>query len=416
VHPAVGRDGRAAVFSIGKRCLEMGYAFYWPPFSERPFFVKPDGSRVTMEVEGNIPYRGGREVDNACPAEGADGPDVDAEHDEDVEDMPCGPTAGRIIWETPHRALSSSQRNVSVGSGGDAVQDSSPADDERPPMTLREMCPHVDDLGMTPSVVVLPTMPALRRVNAAGSDVPIEIDDPNATPDESESNADSDGPAPLIDSDSEDVGIPPNRYGIDSDEEPDDDGAVIVVQDDVAPEDEDFERVPAGIVAPDVHLREYDVVEDGGDIDAVYSRDFVDVAADAFTLRHLATHKPKLKSRATCQRAEALRAKHAKTKSQGSVFPNPLVQHPRTSETKSHWTISLPGTLEILDFEDKPQPSQWWIELQALSGEGRKCRKQEPPTWRRCNGFRGLTPKICLVRRRPRDYLRHQQAWNSGEP
>jgi hypothetical protein len=43
-----------AVISIGKRCLEVGYAFYWPPFSEHPFFVEPDGSRVTMEVEGNI--------------------------------------------------------------------------------------------------------------------------------------------------------------------------------------------------------------------------------------------------------------------------------------------------------------------------------------------------------------------------
>jgi hypothetical protein len=69
-------DKRPAVISIGKRCLEMGYACYWPPFSERPFFVKPDGSRITMEVEGNIPYLTGREVDNACPAEGTDGPDA----------------------------------------------------------------------------------------------------------------------------------------------------------------------------------------------------------------------------------------------------------------------------------------------------------------------------------------------------
>jgi hypothetical protein len=48
-------DKVPAVISIGKRCLETGYAFYWPPFSERPFFAKPDGSRVAMEVEGNIP-------------------------------------------------------------------------------------------------------------------------------------------------------------------------------------------------------------------------------------------------------------------------------------------------------------------------------------------------------------------------
>jgi hypothetical protein len=48
-------DKVPAVISIGKRCLETGYSFYWPPFSERPFFAKPDGSRVAMEVEGNIP-------------------------------------------------------------------------------------------------------------------------------------------------------------------------------------------------------------------------------------------------------------------------------------------------------------------------------------------------------------------------
>jgi hypothetical protein len=298
-------DKTPVVSSVGKRCLDMGYSFYWPPFSQRPFFVKPDGSRVIIEVEGNIPYLIGREVDNACPAEGADGFDADAENDEDMEDMPRGPTAGRMIWETPPRASSTSQRNISIGSGGEVVQDGSPADDERPPMTMREMYPHMDDLGMTPSVVMLPNIPAfLHRVDAAGPEVPIDIDDPNATPDGRESNADSDGLAPLIDS--EDDGIPLNRYGIDFDDESDDDGAAIVVQDDAAPEDEEFERLLAGIVAPNVHLREYDVAKDGGDIDAVYSRDFMDIAAEAFAMRHSAAHKPKLKSCATCQRAKAL--------------------------------------------------------------------------------------------------------------
>jgi hypothetical protein len=45
-----------AVLSVGKRCLEIGHAFCWPPFSENPFFIKPDGARITMEVEGDIPY------------------------------------------------------------------------------------------------------------------------------------------------------------------------------------------------------------------------------------------------------------------------------------------------------------------------------------------------------------------------
>jgi hypothetical protein len=214
--------------------------------------------------------------------------------------MPRGPTTGRMICETPPRALSSRQRNDSVGSGGAAVQDGIPASDERPPTTMREMYPRMDDLGMSPSVVVMPRAPTfLHRVNAAGRDIPLDIEDPNATPERHKSDADSDGPADLIDSNSEDDGIPASKYGIDFGDEPDDGGAVIVVQDDAAPQDEEFEQLPTGIVAPDPHLREYDVVEDGGDVEAVYSRDFVCVAAEALTPRHLATHKPKLKSRTT---------------------------------------------------------------------------------------------------------------------
>ena len=53
--------------TVGKRCLEMGYAFYWPPYSESPFFVKPDGTRVVMSVENNIPYLKGGNDENACP-------------------------------------------------------------------------------------------------------------------------------------------------------------------------------------------------------------------------------------------------------------------------------------------------------------------------------------------------------------
>jgi hypothetical protein len=101
--------------------------------------------------------------------------------------------------------------------------------------------------------------------------MPLDIHDPNATPDGRESDADSDGPAPLMDSDSEDDGIPLNRYGVDFDDESDDDSAAILVQDDAAPEDEEFERLPAGVVAPDIHLRECDVAKDGGDVDAVNS-------------------------------------------------------------------------------------------------------------------------------------------------
>jgi hypothetical protein len=87
-----------SVLSIGKRCMTMGYAFFWPPFSEHPVFVKPDGSRVTMDVEGNIPYLTGETTDDACPAEPYDGPDTDDE-DPDMANMPRDPITGRCVWE-----------------------------------------------------------------------------------------------------------------------------------------------------------------------------------------------------------------------------------------------------------------------------------------------------------------------------
>jgi hypothetical protein len=70
--------------SIGKRCLEGGYAFHWPPYSQHPFFIKPDGTRVIMDVEGNIPYlMGGGEY--ACVGE----EDVaNTDYDDDDDDVP----------------------------------------------------------------------------------------------------------------------------------------------------------------------------------------------------------------------------------------------------------------------------------------------------------------------------------------
>jgi hypothetical protein len=50
------REKTPAVVSIRERCVEMGCAFCWPPFSENSFFIEPDGTRIIMGVEGNIPY------------------------------------------------------------------------------------------------------------------------------------------------------------------------------------------------------------------------------------------------------------------------------------------------------------------------------------------------------------------------
>ena len=36
-----------AVLSVGRRCMEAGYAFHWPAYGS-PFFVRPDGASVVM--------------------------------------------------------------------------------------------------------------------------------------------------------------------------------------------------------------------------------------------------------------------------------------------------------------------------------------------------------------------------------
>jgi hypothetical protein len=46
------------VISVGERCDAMEYAFFWPPFSEHPFFVKPDGARADGRLGKHpVPHR-----------------------------------------------------------------------------------------------------------------------------------------------------------------------------------------------------------------------------------------------------------------------------------------------------------------------------------------------------------------------
>ena len=46
------------VVSVGKRCLDEGYGFYWPPYC-KPFFVKPDGKKLHCRLRGRVPVFGG---------------------------------------------------------------------------------------------------------------------------------------------------------------------------------------------------------------------------------------------------------------------------------------------------------------------------------------------------------------------
>ena len=43
------------VLTVGKRCVEEGWGFYWPPYTP-PYYVKPDGKKVKHIVKRNFPY------------------------------------------------------------------------------------------------------------------------------------------------------------------------------------------------------------------------------------------------------------------------------------------------------------------------------------------------------------------------
>ena len=48
-------DDTPSVLSVGKRCMKQGYGFVWPP-GDHPFMINPDGKRISLFVNGDIPY------------------------------------------------------------------------------------------------------------------------------------------------------------------------------------------------------------------------------------------------------------------------------------------------------------------------------------------------------------------------
>ena len=56
-----------AVCSVGKKCMEQGFSFFWPK-GEAPHFICPDGHKVQCQLRGNVPVFGDRGPLSACPA------------------------------------------------------------------------------------------------------------------------------------------------------------------------------------------------------------------------------------------------------------------------------------------------------------------------------------------------------------
>jgi hypothetical protein len=73
-----------AVIIIGERCVE------------HQFFIKPDGTRITMDAAGDIPYLTGGSNDAACVGGEEEGPNTDDE-DPNLPDMARDPASGQLI-------------------------------------------------------------------------------------------------------------------------------------------------------------------------------------------------------------------------------------------------------------------------------------------------------------------------------
>ncbi|CAE7749097.1 GIP [Symbiodinium sp. CCMP2456] len=48
-------DDTPSVLSVGKRCMQQGYGFVWPPGKD-PFMINPEGKRISLFVHGDIPH------------------------------------------------------------------------------------------------------------------------------------------------------------------------------------------------------------------------------------------------------------------------------------------------------------------------------------------------------------------------
>ena len=55
VSRALIMDDTPSVLSVGRRTMKHGYGFYWPPATDA-FLILPDGSQVTLETSGYLPY------------------------------------------------------------------------------------------------------------------------------------------------------------------------------------------------------------------------------------------------------------------------------------------------------------------------------------------------------------------------
>ncbi len=62
-------DNTPEVLSVGQRCQEFGYGFYWTPWSDKPYLCSPSGQHIELTVDGAVPYLEVPDSGIATPAE-----------------------------------------------------------------------------------------------------------------------------------------------------------------------------------------------------------------------------------------------------------------------------------------------------------------------------------------------------------
>ena len=101
-----------AVLSLGKLCMEQGYAFHWAPHGT-PVLVTPSGETVCLQVENNCPYLddGSEATQTVCAAR------VVIEEDDRKHERPCAGDEGMPSLPGT-RSASSHEAPVPEGGAG----------------------------------------------------------------------------------------------------------------------------------------------------------------------------------------------------------------------------------------------------------------------------------------------------------
>jgi hypothetical protein len=183
-------------------------------------------------------------------------------------------------------------------------------------------------------------------------------------------------------------------------------------------EDEEIELLLGGVIpSADDDIDGFARHRNRGDLEAVYSREFVDSKFEAPTMRHLATREPKLRSCDACRRAKAMRARRIGTsknarsrvrKSQGQI-PEHFGDQVALDHiiARSERNLGFAKQTNAFTLADRATDFRWGFVFRKSPAR---------PTWRWCESFRGQTPRTRLCTSMPMQRPRSVKHCESAVP